>query len=270
VQAALLRPILSGWVGDLQLPAAVRSVAAANPADVATDGWDLAPAMANRFTHLSWSLPADVVREGFAAGFPAVAVPVVDPETVERALAGVKITLGAFLGARPELVTRVPTSSADAGAAFPTPRSWEMSARLLATAQVAGCGPGVVTLLLGGTVGLPAATEFLSYLEHLDLPDPEQLLADPDGFVVPTDRGDRVYAIAAAVWAATARENTPARWGACGVVLAKVADAGSADVAYAFGSRWARERPTGALPGPQVVASLSPILTELGLLAAER
>jgi AAA domain (dynein-related subfamily) len=268
VQAALLRPILSGWVGDLHLPDSVRTVAAANPADVATDGWDLAPPMANRFTHLTWSLPADVVREGFAVGFPRVAVPQVDPEQVARALARTKIQFGAFLGARPELVTRVPGSSRDAGMAFPTPRSWEMAARLHATATVAGCGTGVLTVLLGGTVGLPAATELLSYLENLDLPDPEVLLASPETFTVP-GRGDQVYAVAAAVWAATLAENTPGRWVACGRVLARVADAGSADIAYSFGTRWAAERPAGALPTADTVASLGPILTELGLLTRQ-
>lgn len=268
VQAALLRPVLSGWVGDLQLPASVRTVAATNPADVATDGWDLAPPMANRFTHLTWALPADVVREGFAVGFPRVPVPVVDPADLERALSRSRILVGAFLGARPELVTRVPESSRDAGTAFPTPRSWEAAARLHATATAAGCGAGVLAVLLGGTVGVPAATELLAYLDDLDLPDPEHLLADPSAFVVPA-RGDQVYAVAAAVWAATLAETTPARWVACGRVLARIADAGSADVAYSFGTRWANERPAGAMPTADVVASLGPILTELGLLTAQ-
>jgi len=265
VQAALLRPILSGWVGDLRLPAGVRTIAAANRPEVAADGWDLAPPMANRFVHLAWSLPADVVREGFAAGFPRVVVPTADPAAVERALRETKVLVGAFLGVRPELVTRMPTSSRDTGLAFPTPRSWEVAARLLATARAAGCGTSVVALLVGGAVGMPAAAELLSYVEHLDLPDPEALLADPDALVVPS-RGDAVYAVAAAVWAATRAETTPARWVACGAVLARIADAGSADVAYSFGRRWAAHRPPGTLPDPATMASLLPILTELDLL----
>ena len=265
VQAALLRPILSGWVGDLRLPAGVRTIAAANRPEVAADGWDLAPPMANRFVHLAWSLPADVVREGFAAGFPRVAVPTAEPAAVERALREAKVLVGAFLGARPELVTRMPASSREVGLAFPTPRSWETAARLLATARAAGCGTSVVALLVGGAVGMPAAAELLSYLEHLDLPDPEELLADPGALVVPS-RGDAVYAVAAAVWAATQAETTPERWVACGAVLARIADAGSADVAYSFGRRWAAHRPPGTLPAPATMASLLPILTELDLL----
>ena len=77
-QAALLRPILEGVVGDLRLPPGVRTVAAANPPDVAADGWDLAPPVANRFVHLSWELDADTVREGFTSGWPRVQVPTVD------------------------------------------------------------------------------------------------------------------------------------------------------------------------------------------------
>src|SRR5262249_29844746 len=42
VQAAMLRVVLERAVGDVELPAAVRVVAAANPAGQAADGWELA------------------------------------------------------------------------------------------------------------------------------------------------------------------------------------------------------------------------------------
>lgn len=266
VQAALLRPILSGWVGDLQLPPEVRTVAAANPADIAADGWDLAPPMANRFVHLEWSLPADVVRDGFAGGWPTIRVPAPDPTTTQRLLTETLITVGAFLGARPELLTRVPRSSEEAGRAFPTPRTWEMAARLYATATAAQTNGSVVQLLLAGAVGAPAAAEFTTYLAHLDLPDPEALLADPGSLRVPSDRGDKVYAIAAAVWSALAANLTADRWVRCGQIFAALAAAGHADIAYMWGRRWARNRPEGALPTAEVVAALTPILQELDRL----
>ena len=268
-QAALLRPILEGVVGDLRLPAQVRTVAAANPPDVATDGWDLAPPVANRFLHLTWSLDADTVREGFTSGWPAVTVPRADAAQVAAQLERASTLVGVFLGSRPELVTRVPSSSEEAGRAFPTPRSWEMAARLYAHALAAGANGTVVTLLVSGTVGVAAAGEFLAYVRELDLPDPEELLRDPGSWVVDARRTDRTYAVAASVWAATAARNTVERWTNCGRVLAATADAGSADVAFSFGRRWAQERPTGAMPTPEVVASLGPILTELGLLTRD-
>jgi MoxR-like ATPase len=41
VQAAMLRVVLERAVGDVELPASVRIVAAANPAEQAADGWEL-------------------------------------------------------------------------------------------------------------------------------------------------------------------------------------------------------------------------------------
>ncbi|WP_432502261.1 AAA family ATPase [Kineococcus arenarius] len=268
-QAALLRPILEGVVGDLRLPEQVRTVAAANPPDVAADGWDLAPPVANRFLHLTWSLDAETVREGFTTGWPAVTVPRADEAEVAAELERATTLVGVFLGSRPELVTRLPSSSQDAGRAFPTPRSWEMAARLYAHARAAGANSTVVTLLVTGTVGVAAAGEFLTYVRDLDLPDPEELLRDPGSWTVDPQRTDRTYAVAASVWAATAANPTVERWQACGRVLAGIADARSADIAYSYGRRWAQHRPEGAMPEPATIASLGPILTELGLLTRD-
>ncbi|MCI2237017.1 AAA family ATPase [Paenibacillus sp. TRM 82003] len=268
-QAALLRPILEGVVGDLRLPPQVRTVAAANPPDVAADGWDLAPPVANRFLHLTWSLDAATVREGFSSGWPAVTVPAVDEAEVAALLERTTTLVGVFLGSRPELVTRMPSSSEDAGRAFPTPRSWETAARLHAHAQAAGANSTVVTLLVSGAVGVAAAGEFLAYVREVDLPDPEDLLRDPGSWDVDPQRTDKTYAVASSVWAATAADTTVERWNACGRVLARTADAGSADIAFSFGRRWAQGRPPGAMPEPATVASLGPILTELGLLTRD-
>lgn len=53
VQAALLRVVLERKVGFHQLPPRVRIVAAANPPDLMTGGWDLSPPLRNRFVHLN-------------------------------------------------------------------------------------------------------------------------------------------------------------------------------------------------------------------------
>ena len=58
VQAAALRPLTHGEVGSLRLPEKVSFGAAANPADVAVGGWELAAPTANRFCHLDWHLDA--------------------------------------------------------------------------------------------------------------------------------------------------------------------------------------------------------------------
>ncbi|BCY07558.1 ATP-binding protein [Actinoplanes sp. L3-i22] len=264
-QAALLRPILTGWVGDLRLPPGTCSVAAANPPEIAADGWDLAPPLANRFVHLDWILPADVVRDGFTIGWPRVPVPAVAPDLVDRATVSAKLLVGTFLRARPELVTRMPASSEQSGRAFPTPRTWEMGARLYGAAQAAGFGETVILLLLNGSVGTAAAAEFLEFVRHLDLPDPETLLKDPSGYEVPIRRADQVFATAAAVFTAMTNDPTPERWLACGTILAKIADAGMADIAVLYARRWAdpATRPPGTLPTADQFQSLRPILAEL-------
>jgi hypothetical protein len=261
VQAAMLRVVVDRVVGDLALPPGIRVVAAANPPGLATDGWDLAPPIANRFCHLTWSLPAETLRDGFAYGWSPVEVPVVAEGAVAAELDAAKRLVGAFLGSRPELVTRLPDSASDAGFAFPTPRSWELAARLGAAARVAGAATSVHNLLLAGCVGTPAAIELATFLDRLDLPDPERLLADPEGYRFSAARGDVVYAVAASVWSATLADLSADRWRACGRVLARIADAGHADIAYGTGRRWIAERPEGAL---------APILRELGRLTDQR
>ncbi|MET0495544.1 MAG: ATP-binding protein [Actinoplanes sp.] len=267
VQAAMLRVAVDRVVGDLTLPEGVRVVAAANPPEEAADGWDLAPPLANRFCHLSWSLPAEVVRDGFSFGWAPVEVPAAAAK--EAGFAAARRLVGAFLGARPELTSKLPRTATGSGFAFPTPRSWEMAARLYAAAEAAGANASVRFILIAGTVGEAAAGEFTTFLGALDLPDPERLLTDPDHFPMRGRRGDIVYAVASSVFAVVRERPSPERWTACGRVLARIAEAGYADIAFATGRRWMAERPTGALPDPASLRALTPILRELGRLLDE-
>lgn len=267
VQKALLRPVLERVVGDLRLPDQVRIIAAANPPDIAADGWDLPLPSINRFLHLNWKLTSDVVREGFSIGWPSIDVPHPDPQEAARLFADAKVLAGAFVTARPELLTRVPQSAEDADGPFPSPRSWEMVALLYAVAQASGVNSNVVTMLLVGSVGVSAANEFLTYVANLDLPDPEKLLADPDSFTVPRDRGDKVHAVAMSVLNATLNNLTSERWTACGVVLAHIAEH-HADIAYITAKPWAGQKPKGAAMTPATAAALMPIMGDLGVFEA--
>lgn len=266
-QAAMLRVALDRVAGDLYLGDNVSIVAAANPPEIAADGWDLAAPMANRFCHLDWNLPAEVVRDGFSIGWPETPVPAINAEQLERNLSEARLLVGAFIGARPDLTTAVPVATADAGRAFPTPRSWEMAAKLYAYATTAGISGTARRMLVTGCVGQAAAAEFMAYVADLDLPDPEQLLASPDKFEVPT-RGDRVYAAGASVLAAVKQKNTADRWKAAGKVIAHIANAQHADVAVALGRRWMAIRPAAdVMPDTSTLTSLSPILREAGIIS---
>lgn len=267
-QAAMLRVALDRMVGDLYLGDGVSIVAAANPPEIAADGWDLAAPMANRFVHLDWALPADVVRDGFSIGWPTINVPKPAAAAVEKETRNAFVLVGAFLGARPDLVTVVPKATAEAGRAFPTPRSWEMAATLYGFATAAGVSGTARRMLVVGTVGQGAGAEFLSYVADLDLPDPEALLADPSKFEVPT-RGDRVYAIGASVLAAVKQNFDAQRWNAAGKVVAKIADAGHSDVAVAIAKRWIDLRGTNdsIMPEASTLRSLTPVLREAKIVA---
>lgn len=261
VQAALLRVVLERVVGDLRLPDEVSVVAAANPPDQAADGWDLSAPLANRFCHLHWAVEATAVAEGLAAGFPTPVVPSLPAEWLghdRRARA----EMAAFLAIRPGLVSVPPTERASAGRAWPSPRSWEMAARLLAAARSSDAGPPVRAALVNGCVGEGPGIEFLSWLEELDLPDPELVLADPDGFDLP-ERGDRAYAVLTSVAAAVAADPTADRWAAGWRVMGRAARS-APDVAAMAARMLARCRPEGS-QAPAEAAEFLPLLRDAGL-----
>src|SRR4051794_31753804 len=75
VQAALLRVVLERVVGDLALPDGIVVIAAANPPEMAADGWDLSAPLANRFCHVDWPVEAQAFAEGLSGGWGAPPVP---------------------------------------------------------------------------------------------------------------------------------------------------------------------------------------------------
>ncbi|MFC8533096.1 AAA family ATPase [Streptomyces sp. NPDC057249] len=230
VQAALLRVVLERRVGSLKLPDAVRIVAAANPPSSAADGWHLSPPLANRFVHLHWTHDPRTVARGMAGTWPEAPVPVVDPARTAGAVARARGVVSGFLTARPGLVHHLPADAEGRGRAWPSPRTWDMALRLLATGYATGTGRDALAAALTGAVGEGAGIELLSYLENLDLPDPDRVLADPDAFALP-ERGDRQLAFLIAVVAAVQAEPTRPRWEAGWAVLAKAVAAGVPDVA---------------------------------------
>lgn len=101
---------------------------------------------------------------------------------------------------------------------------------MLATGYAAAVGREALAAALTGAVGEAPGIELLSYLEHLDLPDPDRVLADPEAFALP-ERGDRQLAFLIAVVVAVQGELTRERWEAAWTVLAKAVEAGVPDVA---------------------------------------
>jgi MoxR-like ATPase len=250
VQAAMLRVVLERVVGDLEVPEEISMIAAANPTDTASGGWELTPALANRWLHLPWPLDADKWCRGIVAGFPMDDYPVV-PTDWKKGLPAKLALVSSFIHHRKTLLLRVPgteegeddeersVDSSSAGRAWPSPRTWEMTAKALAAADAAGVDQAAKTELVCGCVGQGAGLEFVSWADKLDLPDPDEILARPTDWSIP-ERGDKLHAVMASVVAAVQSNATKDRflaaWRAAGYAaqdqkeIAAVAVKGLADI----------------------------------------
>ncbi|AFR50103.1 AAA family ATPase [Gordonia sp. KTR9] len=229
VQAALLRLVLERRVGALQLPPEVRIVAAANPPSSAADGWELSAPLANRFVHLHWTHDHEVVVRGLGGTWPTATLPTLDPEKFPSAVDFARRAVCTLLAARPALVHKLPGSQTRRGGAWPSPRSWAATVRLIAFATAASASSDVLSLLIRGTVGDGPGFELLASIDHMDLPDPETLLADPSAATLP-DRGDLRQATLDAVVAAVRRRPDRDRWDAAWEVLAVAVQTGAPDL----------------------------------------
>ena len=265
VQAALLRVCLDKVAGDCELGERTSIIAAANPPEQAADGWDLAPPLANRFVHLDWSLPSEVVRDGLAGIWPTYQLPEIDEAAVQSAVMSEKILVAGFITTRPDMTTSLPSSTAEQGRAFPTPRSWEMAAIVSGWVTGLGLDATVRRMLLRGAIGQGASAEYLTYRDNLDLPNPETVISDPTGFPIPK-RADQIYVIAAGVMAVLRHNNNVDRWTNAGTILGRIASEGNPDIAVSLARDWIKIKPDGASPDTAVLSALIPLLKEAKLI----
>ena len=259
VQQATLRVVLERVVGDLALPKTVSVIAAANPASSTTATWELTAQLANRFCHLDWPLDTDAWCSGMVAGFPRPEVPKL-PDNWRDRIPQKKALVAAFIKRRPELLLKVPKSNADAGREWPSPRSWDMAARLWAAADAAGVETEVRNVLVGGCVG-PAATEFFTWIDEFNLPDPEELLENPTSLEI-GDRGDLVYVALAAVANVVVTKPSPQRWCKAWKVLGHAVRQGAPDVAAFAAEILAQNRPKGLTQLPEELSLFTDVLVQ--------
>jgi hypothetical protein len=97
----------------------------------------------------------------------------------------------------------------------------------------------------------------------MDLPDPEDVLADPDAFRLP-ERGDQAYAVLSAIAAAVAANPTVERWLAGWRVLGKASQR-APDIAAVAARVLSRCQPAGVAAPPEV-RLFAPLLKDAGLL----
>lgn len=282
LQAPLLGLVQLRTLGTFQFGKRTRIIAAANETRDAAGGWDLAPALANRFGHFDFEgLDAQSWVAGFLGGF-ATDGDAFDATAEEaRVMAAwpsadayARGLVGGFITRRPELLHKQPQKLDDAGSrAWPSRRTWEYAAVALASARVHGLSEVDTDEFLGGFVGHATVAEFAAWRADANLPDPADVLDGRVQWKHDNRRIDRTIAVlgaCAALVAPAKAERRKERGGACWRLLAQVmAEAADAVVPAARALTLAKlygGAVEGNASGP-VLNRLHPILTAAGITA---
>lgn len=208
LQAPLLGLVQLRTLGDYHFPVRTRIVGAANETRDAAGGWDLAPALANRFGHYDWEglSPNDwaVCLLGGFANMDDTDGPRVSAEQEEArvmatwpsATAWANGLVAGFIKRRPELLHKQPaTGDAKSSRAWPSNRTVHYAATALASARVHGLNEIDTDTLVAGLVGLPWVQELRTWMVNLDLPAPEDVLDGKVAWKHDARRLDRTLAV---------------------------------------------------------------------------
>jgi hypothetical protein len=188
VQVALYQLILDRRCGDYNLPDGWHVIGAGNRQEDRAVSVRMSSALANRLLHATMDVDVDQWLEWYWNN------PISD--LVE--------TVGFFIGFRRELLHSFDPTSKDL--AFPTPRSWEMVAKL----QAGGLAPELESALIAGAIGTGAAAEYLAFSRiYKSLPSLDGILLDPMGSRIPEEPSAK-----AATCAGLAKKAAPSNIGA--------------------------------------------------------
>lgn len=271
VQRAMLRILQEREVGDITLHDGVSIVAAANPASVAVDGWDLPAPIANRMMHLTWHFDVMNWLTGVVSGFEGYRLPALSDVTVDASAADrarVNSSVSAFLQNAPSLIRKMPTDPVKAGAGWPSPRSWSNAMSVLA--YVHPRDEDTMLLVLKGCVGDGAATEYLAWLAVADLYDPLEAMADPNIVEWTKARPDQLFALTTSVTALAITDALPNAWSKALAVLTSCANAGRADLATPGARTLLNRVPTGKTVPVATRDAFSDLLQRTGRFEAAR
>lgn len=262
VQGALLTVVLDGEVGDLQLPETVRMIAAQNPADESAGGSDLARPLANRFCKITFAPTVEDWVNGMTTGWKTLPASRAVARTVERE-AEIVSAVTSFVTHRPTLLEPNPPSAIEASGAWPSRRTWDMLTKALT--HLRADDTSAIQMVVFGLVSEQVGIEFLTWLEEMDLPSADNVVADPSIVDWATERQDRIWAVLNAVTTLAAQRGTVEQWRAAWKPLGAAFDANRADFAAAAARGLCSTRPKGAKI-PAVMRKFGPMLVAAGLL----
>jgi hypothetical protein len=230
-QSAALRIIREGVAGEFHLPNHVRFVAAYNDADDA-GGIDLLTPMRSRLIHINVEADQDAFIHGLLEGWPSTSGFGFDPNSSLSAehVARWKNLVVAYLRSRPSLL-EVPPPPGSWGS-FPTPRTWEMLVTAASAADSLGASHECRNLLIEGTIGASHALEFLSFVDQADLPDPFELLRNPQAcsHYFDVQRPDRAMVVLLEVANCVKKQPTIEHWEAAWKIAALAVATGFGDL----------------------------------------
>ncbi len=227
----LMQVVLDKRCGDVILPRTTRFVLAMNPPEQAAGGWNISPPLANRMIWLPMTPDLDYWSEGMIGGFDSMARIPIAPDNWEVGIIPARVEICAFLKRFPQHFNRMPDDEEGRSGPWPSSRTWDMAGKLSAICRASNASPDATLILLAGAVGNAVAVELTQWIRNLDIPDPEELLRNPEAFKLNTKRGDIAFAILSNVVAAFARKKTLPRWEASWIILRKATDVGGTDIA---------------------------------------
>ena len=178
LQSCIYRVVLDRQIGDYKLPKGWWPVAAGNRREDRAAAQSISTALANRFAHIHIRADADTWCHW------------ANQNDIDPMLIG-------FIKWRPAMIHSM--EGADL-LAFPTPRSWAKASRVF---SVEG---GIRFRLLSGIVGEGAAAEVETFFKAVNLPEFEEIVANPLKTMIPDEPASR-YALSSLLARKLDREN---------------------------------------------------------------
>lgn len=250
VAAAVMAIVNDRRVGSITLPDDVVIMLAGNRPDSAVNGFEMPAPLANRVLHIDFvGLTAEDWGLGLVAGFDSV-TPEIDlnPTVNDDAKRRAAEKVAGFIQHRPNLLHAFPTTFDAQSGPWPSRRSWEAVAKVLPYLpdnRFAANGDKDLEAVIGavtGLVGHAAAIEFAQWLNHGDLVDPREVMADPSKLDW-SDRPDRVFAVLLGIVAIVKTEPKAATWNAAWQVLGAAETANRLDTAGAAAAALLKAQP---------------------------
>lgn len=257
VQASLLRAVHERKIGDFCLPPEARIIGAYNDESYASSGHLFTAPFISRFCVMKFKFNPNDWVENFPSYWGDVPeiTPALDPDEWAKW----RGLIAAFLSQRLTQVMAFPTDETKRSHPFPNPRQWENVSLVLCAAP----NPMMAREVIAGLVGDSAAHELVNWLKLVDLPEPKEVLANPEMWKIPSAPDVLFAALSSITLYATNKMNLKT-WDALWRVFGRIADSKHADIACAFIKQIGPLEPRGAVI-PREVARFQKLIARAGI-----